>query len=472
MESLELLGVWWIPAQQPNAIAGILTFSHQEGFNLNLIGMFKPVQALPLVQTQPIILGVTQEGKAVTLQDCVEVNTQLNFGGSFSFSKQQFKAQSAYIGTHFAYPQEVRFYKVALQYSYLPAWAKLPWLQEQVIPNESGKLGKHEFAYTPPPEVMATTAKGTITVTSTFHTTNDLLQEVNLRHSVWLEIETQEELALENWLAQFINPFQNLLNLGTHRPNSIRTIHAYSKQHNITRPDGSIRENPIQVLFQQYYYENEPSEKLREHEMLFTLQDIIHDFSQVIEKWLRIADDLDSVCNLFFGIQYNERLYLEQRFLNIIQAVESYHRRRSDKQDLPEEKHQQRIEAILAGTPQEYKKWLTDKLKYSNELNLRKRLKDLLDSNSVNKVILPLVRKKNAFVDKVVNTRNFFTHYDPSLERGVARGVELYRLTQILALLLEACFLNELGFSSQQSVELFQKNSDYLNVLGQTQIPT
>ena len=284
METLEVIGVWWIPSLEQNTVAGILTFSHKEGLNLNLIGMLKPLTALPSVQTQPTILGVTQEGKAVTLQDCVEVQSQFSFGGSFSFPKQQFRASSAYMGAHLADPEATRFYKVALQYSYLPFWANFPGWQDRMIPDEAGKFGKYEFTYTPPPDITATAGAGTISITSTFHTENDMVQKASFQQSVWLEIEMQEELALENWLAQFIIPLQNLLNLGTHRPNSIRTIRAYSQQTNATWADGSIRVNPIQILFQQYYYEDEPGEKLRDNEMLFSLQEITHNFSQVIDN--------------------------------------------------------------------------------------------------------------------------------------------------------------------------------------------
>jgi hypothetical protein len=87
------------------------------------------------------------------------------------------------------------------------------------------------------------------------------------------------------------------------------------------------------------------------------------------------------------------------------------------------------------------------------------------DSGSSLPPLVPLLRNQKAFIEKVVNTRNFYTHYDLALEDKVAREEELYRLTQIPVFLLEACFLNELGFSPQQSVELFQKNSDHRNVL-------
>jgi ApeA N-terminal domain 1 len=152
---------------------------------------------------------------------------------------------------------------------------------------------------------------------------------------------------------------------------------------------------------------------------------------------------------------------MEQKFLNIIQSVESYHRRRSNKRDLPEDKHKKRIEAIRAGSPQAYRKWLSDKLKYSNELSLRQRLKDLLDDKNINQPVLPLVGRKSVFINRVVNARNFLTHYEPSGRRSAATGEELYYMAQILSFLVQACFLHELGILPQQSLDLFRRNATY-----------
>jgi ApeA N-terminal domain 1 len=116
MEAFEFLGVWWIPPDQTNIVPGTLTFTHQDGIRLMLMGSLSPIQDLQAFKKYPIILGVTQEGKQVTLSECFQIQRQLGFGGS-NYSNQGFRIGTVYVGTHFADPQEIRFHKIEMQYS-------------------------------------------------------------------------------------------------------------------------------------------------------------------------------------------------------------------------------------------------------------------------------------------------------------------------------------------------------------------
>ncbi len=155
MEKFELLGTWWLHPNQSNALPGTLTFSDQDGIYLTLMGSFKPISELQEIKSYPIILGITKDGKYVTLSECLEVQSQLGLGGSF-YSNQRFRIQSAYLGVHFADPNAIRFHKMEIQYSYLPQWVHLPLGETRVIPDEKGGLGRYEFIYTRPEDVLAT----------------------------------------------------------------------------------------------------------------------------------------------------------------------------------------------------------------------------------------------------------------------------------------------------------------------------
>jgi hypothetical protein len=72
---------------------------------------------------------------------------------------------------------------------------------------------------------------------------------------------------------------------------------------------------------------------------------------------------------------YNPSKYLDLNFLTLVQAVEAYHRRANDETDKPPGEHAARMKAILDATPAEHRDWLEEKLRYSNELSLRRRLK-------------------------------------------------------------------------------------------------
>jgi hypothetical protein len=135
MEAFEFLGLWWISPDQTNAVPGTLTFSDQEGIYLTLMGSFKSIPELQEFKVYHLILGNTQEGKYITLKERIEVQSQQGRSNAI-YSTQRFRITSAYIGELFTDPEEIRFHKMEIQYSYLTQWANFPVLQKSLIRNE------------------------------------------------------------------------------------------------------------------------------------------------------------------------------------------------------------------------------------------------------------------------------------------------------------------------------------------------
>jgi hypothetical protein len=65
-----------------------------------------------------------------------------------------------------------------------------------------------------------------------------------------------------------------------------------------------------------------------------------------------------------------------KRFQSVF-ALESYHRIRVRSEELPQEEHRQRVKRILDAAGEGDRKWLEEKLRWSNELTFRTRLKEL-----------------------------------------------------------------------------------------------
>lgn len=152
-------------------------------------------------------------------------------------------------------------------------------------------------------------------------------------------------------------------------------------------------------------------------------------------------------------------MYLDQKFLAFVQAIESYHRRMITNYEIPEDYHKKRLEEITRAVPENHRKWLQERLAYSNEPTLRRRMRDMMDKCS--DVVKPNKSVRNAYISKTVNTRNYLTHYDSSLESKTAKGEQLRDLTQGLKLLLEISLLKELGFESKDINEFYSRNWEY-----------
>lgn len=68
---------------------------------------------------------------------------------------------------------------------------------------------------------------------------------------------------------------------------------------------------------------------------------------------------------------------------------------------------------------------------------------------------------RKSFIESVVTTRNYLTHYDVSLEHRAATDVALYRLTLQLRAIIETCLLRELGFECDEIDEILQRVRRY-----------
>lgn len=182
----------------------------------------------------------------------------------------------------------------------------------------------------------------------------------------------------------------------------------------------------------------------RPDEFLFSLRDIAGFEQDCFRNWFAKAKWLDPICALYFGTLYNPSQYLDFIFLALIQAVEAYHRCACPDSDLPASEHEGRMKAILDAAPAEHREWLTNKLTYSNELSLRRRLKFLFGQFSF--LLQGLIPDRKAMISAIYDNRNYLTHYDKNLKGRAARGARLLQMVEVLKLLLQASLLHELGF--------------------------
>lgn len=199
--------------------------------------------------------------------------------------------------------------------------------------------------------------------------------------------------------------------------------------------------------------------KVHPAEMLFTLGDIDGDFGRFLNNWFGKAERLGSVYDLYFATAYGCAAYMDDRFLSLVQAVEAYHRRALGTTELPEEEHEKRPEEVLSAAPDAHKDWLRGKLAYSNEPGLRKRLAEILcgDPEVMKPIFEVSSKKRDGFMYKDVETRNYLTHYDQGKKGTAATGRELHELTERLKSVLEACLVQEVGFEGERLKEVLSR---------------
>lgn len=192
----------------------------------------------------------------------------------------------------------------------------------------------------------------------------------------------------------------------------------------------------------------EPGRDVPPGEMLFTLADAHARLREIFQSWLDRQDLLGPVFARYFHIVHSGSTSREHEFESYTRALETHHRRTAAMTDVSDEEHEARLGTIYAAVPEEHHAFLERRLAYSNEPSLSQRLKATLARCPV--ITERLVGNSDArsrFVRRVVATRNYETHLDPSIEGEAAQGRELFLLTLQLRALVEMTLLLEIGFT-------------------------
>lgn len=78
MKAFEYSGIWWLPTNPQNTVSGMVKFSNEHGIELNLIGtLLEDLDSLNTLNAHPVILGLSGEGREITLNDCVATGVRI-----------------------------------------------------------------------------------------------------------------------------------------------------------------------------------------------------------------------------------------------------------------------------------------------------------------------------------------------------------------------------------------------------------
>jgi hypothetical protein len=448
LRELELKGHFWLPNKPEARLQGTLSFTYSEGITLELTGAFEGTEGQGPFRTD-IILGRSFAGKNITLYECLLAETSAS--GSQAI-ETKFHASVLFAGAHFPKRDDIKFRRASVRYKHLDAWVNVSGFHTEPLAAESG-LSNVRVEYRSPASVVARMGDKTISIVHELASSFSLYprKEVKLRQKAYVMMEFAEETTF-GIVESHIYRIQEFLSLALAQPTHAVTVHGITDKSIMTLPGGQITHEPVQIVWHQLDIKRRLGPLT-----LFTLGEIRDEFDTFLTNWFERAELLEPVYDLYFASLNDSGVYMEHTFLSLVQAAEAYHRRRVGNEELPRPEHELRQSEILASVPEKHRQWLANKLEYSNEPTLRKRLRELLDRLAESNVL----NIERDFIDDVVNTRNYLTHYEEKSKDKCARGEQLFRLIQKLKLILHALLLEEVGFDANRTAIMIRRSPIY-----------
>lgn len=456
INKFEYEGIWWLPYKPEKQVSGTLRFIPNEGAILELIGSFKDIKDINKMLEAEIILGISSNGENITLHKCFETKSNISLLGLLTSS---FYANEIFIGAHFQKSEDIKFRELSIRYSYLDEWVNISGFNIQ-YPDKKEVVIK----YKQPEPIQASIGEDCkifIDIQATYPTHSIAQKEAGVKQKTYIRIKHSIEKSLDGYW-DIMRHTKNFLSLGITEPVYPLAIIGITEANKQTIND-KLYNPPVEI----YYHSPEISKApktLYPHDMLFTFKDISDRFKIFLKNWFEKADTLSPVYDLYFGTLYNPWMYLQHQFSSLIQAIEAYHRRKFEGKYLSNDDYESIYEKFkkfineLAIEPS-FKEALKSKLKYGNEYSLRKRLKDLFEKYK--EIIDGFIENKDIFINRVVDTRNYLTHYDKNLREKAVDGKQLYYVIQQLKIVIVICLLSELGFNLKEIKNLLARNRRY-----------
>lgn len=445
-DSFDRDGVWWLPDDGVgDRVAGRVSFDPAGGVRLKTFGPF--AKEPPSEEESPfrpgLILGFWEAGRSVTLCRATRHGV-VRYPGSDQGS--DFYARYAVDGHHFHAEADVAFYSWKAGFTDLERWAgHRPFTGMTPIPGED-RLAYREMN----PVVADVDALGArLTLRSDLSSWGTVpTRTLRWEHRVVLDIEPWERRPLP-WYRDTIGILQDFLSLVMGRPVYPSTAEAQAKRGSADRSD---------VFFDAGLRRREAGASAagltRAEDVLLPLREVRDELPCMLRAWFEKHALLGPVHALFFGALFGSDTSTEFRFLGLTQALESYHRRtrpgsRYESEESYRDHYHSIVEGLPSTLPNDLRQSLKSTLQFGNEWSLRKRMKDLLEELPGEGVV---EHGREYFARRVVDTRNYLTHWTEELENEALRGPGLREGVDELGRMLAFFLLRETGLGEEKIV--------------------
>ena len=450
-DPIEIKGYWWLPNNPEIQLPGTLTFSQEEGGILEVLGFFEDPWELNREENPKIILGINQKGIPITLQENISINSQISTNG---LGESKYLPRFILEGVHFEREEDFKFHSIEGNYTDLDAWV-----------DTSGFLIDTQYTN----EEYSTSIeckrpkKQLIKISENF----EVGVEFSISGPIQMKIPTEVKIVQKAFLVinslngdvsfgelfSMLNKFVNLMQIGVQRICYPFSIIGYTKHNEEIYSNEKKYYPEVKIYYRPIESYVTKKDKLPD-EMFFTFQDLSE---ENIRQWFNAYERHQTQINLYRSLFYTGRLFIETKFLNIVQSLESLHSLTFDDCYLPSEEYRKNRNKVIVVVPDNLREWVKGALANSNYKRLKEKIIELFENKKG--LFSDVIEDIDLFAKKIRDTRNELVHHR-ELRWMIKDKEELISAIYLMTYLFELYMLEIVGFSEEKVEAMNKKRMD------------
>jgi ApeA N-terminal domain 1 len=441
MRDVTLEGLWWLPSNPEEKIAGILSFTGDTRPTLRLIGAFTHAEQLStgayeitVPEKHALIYGLCERHE-ITLVDCTTSRLSRSSVRQWRHSLQ---ARQLLVGIWLDQPEEACFDRIIVDVDNLLGWSGLTGFR-----NEDEDLDRIQCRWYQPQSLAAQIGQTSVRVSIGSWQVGTKLwadrTEQSIQESASFAVNVPEMQSADALIREWVKPLQDLLTLATGQACGVHNITLRSRQQGNNATAITQRPTDVQVYLQPVYRSRSDEPAMPPERMLFTLRDM--QFSDVLPSWLAVSRQLSPAPEMILGLRYIDRSYAENRLITAVAAAEALHRRLLPENTYVSETEFEQIRsALLDAIPEAHHEWLKQRM--WNEPSFKQRLMQLVERLGT-ELVEPFMPRPNRWANEARDTRNTLVHRFPV--SSPPTGAKMYVLAQMTSAVLTLNLLHEIG---------------------------
>lgn len=434
-------GKFWLPESPEKSLPGTLIIS--DGGDIQLEINSDDELSDDDLHIERITGNVEKLGYVI-LDNCMYKRKSLAFG--LGITTSSLLVRRAFIGVSNDCNDAIKLSRFTFEIEGLNEWLRITGIKvSHDYENHNAVI-----TYEPQPPIEITIDGATIRIAYAYSIPGTpTLTEAKITHRAELDIIADEPRELD-YFSALARKITSFLCIAIDKTVAIFNVNA-------TIPSSETEDNrdiKVKIFYPSLPYSDSKPTDFNRHESLFTYPIIREQFPEVLRRWIDNYDTIYPALHLFLATKDGTHKYLENKFLAMAQSLETFSRRTSLEKMFSDSDYKDLQEHLLNSCPKPHLDWLKGKLLHGNEISLAKRLTTLF--SPFKHELDQTEPKTKAAIRKIVDSRNYLTHYDPASKSKCAWGREMWILNQKMEAVMILSILKHSGLNSAALAKISQ----------------